>query len=54
MLSTVSLVKYHLGLAKAGLDSEMVLISSGLNNEILLYMVRSLWCWLKLDKQNAQ
>ena len=29
--------KYHLGLAKTGLSSEDVLISSGLNSEILLY-----------------
>ena len=29
--------KYHLGLAKAGLNSEVVLILDGLNSDILLY-----------------
>ena len=30
--------KSHLGLAKAGLNSRVVLFSSGLNSEILLYV----------------
>ena len=31
--------KYHLGLAKTGLKSEVVLLSSGLNSRIALYVV---------------
>ena len=33
----ISLEKYHLGLAKIGLNSEVILILGGLNREILLY-----------------
>ena len=32
-------IKTHLGLAKAGLDSGVVLFSSGLNSRILLYFI---------------
>ena len=35
----ISKEKYRLGLAKTGLNSEVVLILSGLNCEILLYIV---------------
>ena len=38
ILNTISYEKYHLGLAKTGLNSEVVFISSGLNSEILLYV----------------
>ena len=33
----ISYGKFHLGLAKTGLNSEVVLILGGLNREILLY-----------------
>ena len=33
----ISQEKYHLGLAKTGLNSEVVLILGGLNSGILLY-----------------
>ena len=36
--NTISQEKYHLRLAKRGLNSEVVLILSGLNSEILLYV----------------
>ena len=35
----ISLGEYHLGLEKISLNSEMVLISSGLNSDILLYVM---------------
>ena len=37
ILNIISYGKYNLGLEKAGLYSEVVLISSGLNSDILLY-----------------
>ena len=44
--------KYHLELAKTGLNSEVVLISRGLNWEILLYTWTWLICYInKTDQQ---
>ena len=34
----ISLEKYHLGLGKTSLNSEVVLILGGLNSDILLYL----------------
>ena len=38
MSNIISLGKYHLGLVKTSLSSEVVLILAGLHSEILLYM----------------
>ena len=38
ILNTIYQRKYHLGLAQTGLNSKVVLISSGLNSDILLYL----------------
>ena len=39
ILNMISYGKYHLGLAKTGLNSEVVLNLSDLNSDILLYML---------------
>ena len=52
--SILSLGKYHLGLAKTGLISEVVLILGGLNSEIFLYIHRPNFALMQLQNLNSR